>query len=1133
MANDTSGIMALPAMDQQQGPGPAAQGPEAQMVFDSMRQNFSPKEISDELLATAAEADPQAVAEFKAALEELDVPPEILDLLDRLVDEILANPDNYEAIKEKYRAQGVTEDILPEEFDAELFGALNLAIDQLRGKPAAPMEPQQFAEGGIANLSPVAKAIAAQGRNGDTMLAHITPAEARMLKKHGGSGTINPATGLPEFANIFSRIGKAVKKFAGSTVGRLVIGTALFMVAGPAAAQFLTLSSPMAVAGVSGFVAGAGTTLLAGGNLRDALKAGAIGGLTAGAVQGVTGMGPTPAGGAETATTAGTSAPSLPGAPSLPSAPAAPALPTAEALPTLPGSTAPPLSAADPFAGARFAATPTVSATPTPGAPFELSGRLDLGAGTRAPAANVLAPSVGQSMPVAAPAAAPLPTVGQVQPPVDYGLVPARDAAAQMVGTPQTATQVTDSMRQGFTGTPSYMDRAKDLYTKYLSPSGIEAQGIPAAEKAGREAITSLTARLPDATPAMKEAAYQAAYKNAMPGVVAKYGPMAAAGLGIMGLAGGFRTQPPPESPLSALLTGGPGSANYLLANNPAQFYIQYLPGVSYTSGRPRFAEGGIVDVPAFAEGGKVLSAAQKIELANALTAAQQSNNFTAFNQKIKDMGVNQGDLLSNFPAINQAAINQAVSKGAVVPGASTSTSTSSGSSSANDYGRAAEYFRLNPDVRNAYETQVRGKGANPMTPEQYMDFHYNTLRLTGDAPGTVRQGYVAAGASSPGTSSGKNLTTQEKFGLADALIKAQQSGDYGAFNEALQGFGLTQADLLSNFPNINLTGIQEHTGRGVVAPMYKGDVATGVRGLTEGQRTELGNIFLKAQETGDYGEFNKLLSLYQLQPADLVKLYPNLSLEKIQQFQQDQAGKVTFPAPRVDKVFGVGTAAPTQVEVPSATLRTGQRPTDARSESIRQYLGGVGPGAKIESIVSAMDRADISPEQVADVMGMGYAPVQAQYHRAKNAMILGGYDVDPWTGKRTPVAPTAGIGALPVAGPRPPYEITNNLLSAPPGPMPPKPAPEVLPKPTPEVPPTLMNTGGIADLARGGYPRRTGQIDGPGTETSDSIPAMLSDGEFVMTARAVRGAGNGDRRAGAKKMYALMHRLEKNAARG
>ncbi len=80
---------------------------------------------------------------------------------------------------------------------------------------------------------------------------------------------------------------------------------------------------------------------------------------------------------------------------------------------------------------------------------------------------------------------------------------------------------------------------------------------------------------------------------------------------------------------------------------------------------------------------------------------------------------------------------------------------------------------------------------------------------------------------------------------------------------------------------------------------------------------------------------------------------------------------------------------------------------------------------------------------------------------------------------------------------------------------------------------PSYYNAGGIAALAQGGYPRRIGQIEGPGTETSDDIPAMLSDGEFVMTARAVRGMGNGSRREGAKKMYALMHQLERNAARG
>ena len=62
-------------------------------------------------------------------------------------------------------------------------------------------------------------------------------------------------------------------------------------------------------------------------------------------------------------------------------------------------------------------------------------------------------------------------------------------------------------------------------------------------------------------------------------------------------------------------------------------------------------------------------------------------------------------------------------------------------------------------------------------------------------------------------------------------------------------------------------------------------------------------------------------------------------------------------------------------------------------------------------------------------------------------------------------------------------------------------------------------------------FPRVNGPISGPGTETSDDIPAMLSDGEFVVNAKAVRGIGrlNGankskeeQRREGARMMYAL-----------
>jgi hypothetical protein len=71
---------------------------------------------------------------------------------------------------------------------------------------------------------------------------------------------------------------------------------------------------------------------------------------------------------------------------------------------------------------------------------------------------------------------------------------------------------------------------------------------------------------------------------------------------------------------------------------------------------------------------------------------------------------------------------------------------------------------------------------------------------------------------------------------------------------------------------------------------------------------------------------------------------------------------------------------------------------------------------------------------------------------------------------------------------------------------------------------PVFASKGGVMDLQDGG------ESVGPGTGTSDSIPAMLSDGEFVMTAKAVRGAGGGDRREGARKMYQAMDELEARA---
>jgi len=64
---------------------------------------------------------------------------------------------------------------------------------------------------------------------------------------------------------------------------------------------------------------------------------------------------------------------------------------------------------------------------------------------------------------------------------------------------------------------------------------------------------------------------------------------------------------------------------------------------------------------------------------------------------------------------------------------------------------------------------------------------------------------------------------------------------------------------------------------------------------------------------------------------------------------------------------------------------------------------------------------------------------------------------------------------------------------------------------------------GGIAALEMDAG----GAVNGPGGPKDDVIDAKLSDGEFVMTAKAVENLGGGDRLAGAKRMYNMMNQLD------
>jgi hypothetical protein len=101
-------------------------------------------------------------------------------------------------------------------------------------------------------------------------------------------------------------------------------------------------------------------------------------------------------------------------------------------------------------------------------------------------------------------------------------------------------------------------------------------------------------------------------------------------------------------------------------------------------------------------------------------------------------------------------------------------------------------------------------------------------------------------------------------------------------------------------------------------------------------------------------------------------------------------------------------------------------------------------------------------------------------------------------------------------------------------------------PQQGPSTPGSRMAAGGITALADGGmynlgsYSDGGRLLRGPGDGVSDDIPATigekqparLADGEFVVPARIVSEIGNGSTEAGARKLYAMMDRVQKSRAK-
>jgi hypothetical protein len=199
------------------------------------------------------------------------------------------------------------------------------------------------------------------------------------------------------------------------------------------------------------------------------------------------------------------------------------------------------------------------------------------------------------------------------------------------------------------------------------------------------------------------------------------------------------------------------------------------------------------------------------------------------------------------------------------------------------------------------------------------------------------------------------------------------------------------------------------------------------------------------------------------------------------------------------------GATAPQNSSLPNVT-----------PQQFRQYLSN--PNITDYQIANEMNRYGITPQAAAQTVGADPAVAQQRYN--------------------TVMGPNAQLGAYrPGQGGITYFTPMQYAINQPPATV------------TPTTTDTTTTTNSTANSAGGGmigyaaggisslgsYSDGGRMLKGPGDGVSDSIPATigghqkaaLADGEFVVPARIVSEIGNGSSDAGARKLYAMMDRIQ------
>lgn len=220
----------------------------------------------------------RAVDIIEAQLERMPIMPEDLDEMIAMLEAVVEDPNRYPEVRAAAVKDGIiSEQEAPQEYDPTFVLAVLVALYGYRER----LSSKGYARGG---LKVAGRQLAAAGRGGDSMLAHINPREAEMLRRMGGSGTVNPNTGLREYKSGKGLLGAILPialNFIAPGLGGMIgsalgaTGTAATMLGSAViggVSSAITGGDPLKGALMSGLGSGLGGTV--GGYASDALKLG-------------------------------------------------------------------------------------------------------------------------------------------------------------------------------------------------------------------------------------------------------------------------------------------------------------------------------------------------------------------------------------------------------------------------------------------------------------------------------------------------------------------------------------------------------------------------------------------------------------------------------------------------------------------------------------------------------------------------------------------------------------------------------------------------------------------------------------------------------------------------------------------